>query len=62
MFRKKTAHKIFDSEKYRMNFCHECHGLGKTFDKDGSFNEDNSKEVCQVCGGGRINQKTGERL
>jgi len=28
-----------------MNFCHECQGLGKIFDKE------NSKEICQVCGG-----------
>lgn len=29
-----------------MNFCRECHGLGKTLSKQ------NSKEICQVCRGG----------
>lgn len=45
MPKEKTADKAFNPEKYHMNFCRECHGLGKT------FNKGNSKEVCQVCGG-----------
>jgi hypothetical protein len=47
MSEKKTTDKMFNSEKYHMNFCHEFQGLGKTFGKE------NLKEVCQVCGGGR---------
>ncbi len=54
MSRKKTAEKMFCPEKYQMNFCHECHGQGKT------FNKDKSKEVCRVCGGfGLIRKQTG---
>lgn len=45
MSRKKATDRMFNPEKYQMNFCHECQGLGKT------FNKDKSKEVCQVCGG-----------
>ena len=30
MSQKKTADRIFNPEKYHMNFCHECHGLGET--------------------------------
>jgi hypothetical protein len=31
MSKKKTADRVFNPEKYRMNFCHQCHGPGKTF-------------------------------
>jgi hypothetical protein len=46
MSRKKADDRRFNPEKYQTNFCHECHGLGKT------FNKENSKEVCKVYGGG----------
>jgi rRNA maturation endonuclease Nob1 len=36
-----------------MNFCNECHGLGET------FNEDDSKKVCQICGGFGLIKKQG---
>ncbi len=45
MSEKKATEQAFNPAKYHMNFCHECHGLGKTFDKE------NLKEVCHVCGG-----------
>jgi len=45
MSKKKTDDGRFNPEKYRMNFCHEYHGLGKT------FNKENSEGVCQVCVG-----------
>jgi PHP family Zn ribbon phosphoesterase len=53
MSKKKIANKMFNPEKYHMNFCHECHGLGKV------SNKDNSKEVCQVCGGFGLIKKRG---
>ena len=46
MSRKKADDRRFNPEKYQMNLCHECHGLDKT------LNKENSKEVCEVCGGG----------
>ena len=49
---KKLTSRMFNPEKYRMNFCRECQGLGKTLSKE------NSKEVCQVCRGfGLIKKK-----
>ncbi len=45
MPKEKAGGKPFNPEKYHMNFCHECHGRGRT------INQENSKEVCQVCGG-----------
>jgi hypothetical protein len=45
MSEKKLAGKMFNPEKYHMNFCRECHGPGKT------LNKENSKEVRQVCRG-----------
>jgi len=53
MSQKKPTDRVFNPEKYHMNFCHGCHGLGKTFDKE------NSKEVCQVCGGFGLIKKQG---
>jgi hypothetical protein len=49
--KKKTAERIFNPEKYHMNFCHECLGLGKTFNKDNSLIKDDPTKVCQVFGG-----------
>jgi len=55
MPKKKTAYRVFNPEKYHMNFCHECHGLGKTLNNNGK-----SKEVCQACGGfGLIKKQDG---
>ena len=51
MSRKKADDRRYNPEKYQMNFCHECHGLGKTSNKDSSFNKDDPNKVCQVCGG-----------
>jgi hypothetical protein len=45
MSEKKSHDRMFNPEKYHMNFCHECQRLGKT------LNKKNSKEVCQVYGG-----------
>jgi rRNA maturation endonuclease Nob1 len=45
MSKKKAIDNMFNPEKYHMDFCHKCHGLGKT------YNEDRSKDVCKVCGG-----------
>ena len=44
MSEKKTTDKMFNPEKYRMNFCHECHVLART------FNKKNSKEFSQIRG------------
>ena len=53
MPKKKIPGKVFNPWKYNMNFCNECHGLGKT------FNEDDSKKVCQICGGFGLIKKQG---
>lgn len=45
MSKKKADDRRFNPAKYHMNFCHEYQGLGKT------FNKEDSKEICQVCGG-----------
>jgi hypothetical protein len=39
--RKEIDSRMFNAEKYRMNFCCEWDGLGKTLSKE------NSKEVCR---------------
>jgi hypothetical protein len=44
MSQKRMPGRMSNPEKYRMNFCHECHGLGKTFDKK------NSKEFRHIWG------------
>ncbi len=56
MSEKKSARKMFSPEKYHMDFCHACHGLGKTFGKG------NLKEVCQVCGGFGLIKKQENRF
>ena len=56
MAEKKTTEEIFKPEKYHMDFCYPCHGLGKT------FNKENLKEVCEVCGGFGLIKKEENRF
>ena len=43
--KKKITDRMFNPDKYSMNFCHGCNGMGKILDKG------NSLTVCQICGG-----------
>lgn len=56
---KKSSEQVFNPAKYHMNFCHECHGLGKTLNNKNSTNKQDSLVVCPICGGFGLVKKQG---